>query len=164
MGTEPTNQDVNGTQNAQVEGTKTFTEADVNRIVANRVAKYNDYDELKAKADEFDKLEEASKSELQKAQEKSRKLEQELASIKAVEKIRKAREEVAAETGVPVNLLTGQNKEECEAQAQAIKAYKEAQAAPAYPTVKDGGEPKKQSIQKSTREQFEEWMRGQTAQ
>ena len=52
MGTETnTNQDVIATQGAPE---KTFTQADVDRIVTNRLAKYSDYETLKAKAEKFD--------------------------------------------------------------------------------------------------------------
>ena len=54
--------------------TKTFTQDEVNNIVAERLnrdrAKYADYDSLKQKAEEFDKLQEANKTELQKATER----------------------------------------------------------------------------------------------
>ena len=45
---------------------QTFTQEDVNRIVAKRVAKYSDYEDLKEKAAKFDAAEEANKSDLQK--------------------------------------------------------------------------------------------------
>ena len=52
---------------------KTFTQADVDAFIKDRLArerqKYSDYDELKNKAAEYDKAQEASKTELQKAQE-----------------------------------------------------------------------------------------------
>lgn len=50
---------------------KTFTQDELNAIVADRVARAKpaDYDDLKAKAEEFDKIAEAQKTDLQKAQE-----------------------------------------------------------------------------------------------
>ena len=50
---------------------KTFTQDEVNRIVAERVKRYANYEELKQKAEQFDKLEEEGKSELQKALDKA---------------------------------------------------------------------------------------------
>ena len=41
---------------------KTFTQEDVNHIVAKRVAKYADYEELKEKAAKYDEQIEANKS------------------------------------------------------------------------------------------------------
>ena len=120
---------------------RTFTQDELNAIVGKRLAeeknKYADYDVLKAKAEKFDEAEEASKSELQKATERANALETELNGLKKAEEVRLMRENVAKETGIPSNLLTGSSEEECKAQAEAIKAY----ATPSgYPKVKDGGE------------------------
>lgn len=121
--------------------TRTFTQEEVNAIVGKRLAeekgKFADYDDLKAKASKFDELEEANKSELQKATERANALEAELNGMKKAEETRQMRENVSKETGIPANLLTGATEEECKAQADAIKAY----ATPSgYPKVKDGGE------------------------
>ncbi|MCR5848184.1 MAG: phage capsid protein, partial [Lachnospiraceae bacterium] len=73
------------TQSAEGEQ-KTFTQEEVNSIVAERLGrdrqKYADYDSLKQKAEEFDRLQEANKTELQKATERAEILEKELAGIK----------------------------------------------------------------------------------
>ena len=148
-----------GTQGAPQGGTepKTFTQEEVNRIVQNRVAKYADYEDLKAKAAKLDEIEEANKSELQKATEKAASLQAELDGMKQAETIRAMRETVAKETGVPANLLTGGTEDECKAQAEAIKAY----AKPgAYPNVKDGGEPQNNKGT-ATRDQFAAWLNNQ---
>ena len=101
----------------------TFTQDDVNRIVADRVAreraKYEDYESLREKAAKFDEAEEASKSELQKATERAEKLQAQLDSYQKAEAVRVIHEEVAKATGVPAHLLTGETKEDCEAQAKA---------------------------------------------
>lgn len=143
----------NNTQPAE----KTFTQEELNAIVGERLArdreKYADYDLLKKKAAEFDKIEEASKTELEKATEKANALQAELDGIKKQNQIRELREKVSAETGVPANLITGSTEEECKEQAEAIKAY----AVPSgYPTIKDGGEP--QILTKRTaRDDFAAW-------
>lgn len=58
---------------------KTFSQADLDRIVETRLArerqKYEGFDDLKKKAEEYDKLEEAQKTELQKAQDRATKAE-----------------------------------------------------------------------------------------
>ena len=61
---------------------RTFTQEQVDKIIADRAirevrTKYGDYDELKAKAAKFDELDAASKSELDKANERAQKAEQE---------------------------------------------------------------------------------------
>lgn len=165
MGTENQNNENvqnqgNGNTQTPPEGgteTKTFTQEDVNRIVQNRVAKYADYDDLKAKAAKLDEIEEANKSELQKATERAENLQKELDGMKQAEAIRTMRDAVAKETGVPADLLTGGTEEECKAQAEAIKAY----AKPGkYPKVPDGGEPQNHKGA-TTRDQFAEWLNSQ---
>ena len=78
---------------------KTFTQDELNAIVADRLArekaKYEGFDELKAKAEKYDELEEANKSELQKASERVASLEAELESVRKTEEVRAIRDKVA---------------------------------------------------------------------
>lgn len=133
---------------------KKFTQEEVNSFFNKRygelMAKVNEYEE---KAKKFDEMEEANKTELQKALEKAEKLETELSGLKKAESIREIREEVAKETGIPAHLLTGATEEECKAQAAAIADY--AKPAP-YPAVKDAGEVNNVG-KATTRQQFAEW-------
>ena len=135
---------------------KTFTQDELNAIVADRLArekaKYEGFDELKAKAEKYDELEEANKSELQKASERVASLEAELESVRKTEEVRAIRDKVATETGIPANLLTGDTEEACTAQANAIKEY----ATPSYPNVRDAGELTGTS-KVDTRTQFAQW-------
>lgn len=102
---------------------RTFTQDEVNGIVADRLtrerAKYADYDDLKTKAQQFDTT---------KAQ---------LDALNAANTQRDMRARVAASTGVPVELLTGDTEEACTAQAHA--ALKFARQKPGYPIVKCAG-------------------------
>jgi wobble nucleotide-excising tRNase len=154
MANETVNQE--NTQTAEVEQ-KTFTQEEVNGIVAERLnrdrQKFADYEDLKKKAEEFDKLQEANKSELQKATERAAALEKELNGLKKAEEVRIIRENVAKETGIPAHLLTGTTEEECKAQATAIADY--AKPAP-YPAVKDAGEVNNVG-KATTRQQFADW-------
>ena len=136
---------------------QTFTQDDVNRIVAKRVAKYADYDELKQKAAKFDEQVEAGKSELQKATEKATSLQAELDALKQAEAIRTMREEVASAKGVPAKLLTGKTAEECESQAADLLAWAQ-KSNSGYPKVPDGGDP---TSTKPAREQFADWLNSQ---
>jgi hypothetical protein len=138
---------------------KTFTQEEVNGIVNDRLArerkKYEgiDLEALKAKAARFDELEEANKTELEKANARADKLQAELNSIKKAGQIREIRDKVAQETGVPSNLLTAETEEECTKQAESIKAFAQPNA---YPAVRDGGEPR--NINKGTAlNDFESW-------
>lgn len=135
----------------------TFTQDDVNRIVAKRVAKYADYDELKQKAAKFDEQVEAGKSELQKATERANNLQSELDALKQAETIRTMREEVANAKGIPAKLLTGTTAEECEAQAAELLSWAQ-KTTPGYPKVPDGGDP---ISTKPAREQFADWLNTQ---
>ena len=116
---ETVNQETNGTAAAQQEN-RTFTQDEVNAIVADRLAreraKYADYDDLKAQAGKTDAL------------------QQQLDAIAADKARREMKQKVSDATGVPVELLTGETEEACTAQAQAIRTYTNP-----YPNVKDGG-------------------------
>jgi len=148
---ETVKQDGNATE------VKTFTQEEMDQIVGERLkrerAKYADYEALKAKADKFDEMENASKSELQKAVEESASLKAELAAIKAADAVREIRESVAKETGVPASLLTGDNEDDCKAQAKAILEF----ATPkGYPSVRDGGEAKG-DVKYTPKQLFADW-------
>ncbi len=141
---------------AETQENKTFTQEEVNSIVQERLfkerKKYEGFDEIKAKADKFDEMEEASKTELQKANDRVKNLETELNALKAENEVKAIREKVSQATSIPTNLLTGATEEECLAQAQAIRAF----ANPSYPEVKDAGEVV--NIGKpTTRDQFNQW-------
>lgn len=77
--------------------------------------------ELEPVAAKAVELEEASKSELQKAQERAEAAERALAEATATA----ARAEVAAAKGVPVALLSGDTREALEASADALLAFRD---------------------------------------
>lgn len=135
---------------------RTFSQAEVDAIVGDRLKrermKYADYDSLKEKATKLDEIEEANKSELQKATERAEALQMELNKITKANEIRDMRQKVSEETGVPVSLITAENEEEARKQAEDIVAYARQTG---YPSVKDAGEarPGKPSVQ----QQFGEW-------
>src|SRR5688500_18688129 len=80
---------------------KTFTQADLDRIVQDRIAreraKFEGFDDLKAEASEFDKLQEANQSELEKAQKRAEKAEQDAAKIREAANKRLIQAEVLAQ-------------------------------------------------------------------
>lgn len=119
-------------------GSENFTQEQVNAIVSDRLArereKYKDYNDLKNKAAEYDKQQEANKTELQKAQDKAEKLEKELSGLKEQEKIRQIRSKVSEQTGVPSELLTGGDEDACKTQAEAILKFAKGSK---YPGVKE---------------------------
>ena len=150
--------EVGTNQNTQIEEQKTFTQEEVNRIVQERIfkerSKFEGFEDLKAKAAKYDEMEEASKTELQKATERAEKLEAELKGIKAEQEIRAIKDKVSAETGVPVNLLTGNTEEDCKSQAEAILGFANVNG---YPAVKDGGEVTHVG-KPTTSQQFADWF------
>ena len=159
---ETVNQATVNTQNQgqQNQAQKTFTQDELNAILNDRLKrereKYGDYEALKEKAGKYDEYEEKSKTEIQKATEKAEKLQHEIDEMKQAANIRELRAKVSKETGVPENLLSGTTEEDCKAQAEAIKAF----AKPAYPSVRDAGEPGG-TPGTSTAQQFAEWFNQQ---
>ena len=119
---EPTTPAVEGQQPE-----RTFTQAEMNAIISDRLSrersKYADYDDLKAKAQQFDAAQEAGKTELQKANEKAAKLQEQLDTLTKANTLRDIRGKVAAATGVPAELLSGDTEEACTAQAQHLAGY-----------------------------------------
>ena len=155
---ETVNQDV--IETAETE-TRTFSQAEVDAIVGDRLkrerSKFADYDTLKEKAGRLDAIEEANKTELQKATEKVTALQDELNGLKHAESLRAMREKVSTETGVPMSLITADNEDDARKQAEDIIAF----ARPAgYPTVKDGGEVRNTG-KATTRQQFADWFNNQ---
>ncbi|MBQ6359364.1 MAG: DUF4355 domain-containing protein [Clostridia bacterium] len=107
---------------------KTFTQSQLDAIVAERLARDRkdraDYDDLKAKAAELDKLKEAGRSELEKAQTAAADYKAKLEALQTEKQIRDARDKVSAETGIPAGLLSGSTEEECKAHAEALLKWR----------------------------------------
>lgn len=148
----------NQAQQTEPEANKTFTQAEVDLIVKERLgrerAKYEGFEEYKEKAAQLDKIEEANKTELQKAQEEAEALKKKLNEMETASALRAMREKVSTEKGVPIDLLTGETEEACNTQADGILKFASAQG---YPVVRDNGEPSKMS-KPTNREQFKEFM------
>lgn len=100
------------------------TQDELDRIIQGRLdrerKRFGDYDDLKARAAKLDEIEEANKTEAQKLADRA-----EAAEKRAAEYESKAmRSDVAADKGVPVALLSGSTKEELEASADALLAFR----------------------------------------
>lgn len=155
---ETVNQETNVTNETSATNTpkteKLFTQEEVNGFFNKRYAEMmSQLEQFKDKAAKYDELEEANKSELQKAMERAEKLENELNGMKQAESIRSIREEVAKATGVPASLLTGADEETCKQQAEAIMKFAKPSG---YPQIPDGGEVQ-QLNKNTTRDQFANW-------
>lgn len=160
--TETVIQDANSTETVQTQE-RTFTQTELDEIVKARVAKerakFGDYEALQQKASKLDEIEEANKSELQKATERADALQKQIDDMTKATELRNLREKVATQTGVPTSLLSAETEEECIAQAEAIMSFAQSHTSANYPTVKDGGEvaniPTKP---KSNGELFGDWL------
>lgn len=153
-----------GTVTEEAKQERTFTQAELDEIVKSRVAKerakFGDYETLAAKASKFDEMEEANKSELQKATEKADALQKQLDDLTKAAEIRNVRDKISGETGVPASLLSAETEEECKLQAEAILKF--ANNSNSYPSVKDAGEVANvPSTNKTNGQLFGEWLGGQ---
>jgi alanyl-tRNA synthetase len=125
----------------------TFTppasQEELDQIIEGRLhrerKKYEGFDELKAKAAEYDKQVEASKTELQKLQERAEKAEARAAAFEQAEQVKAWKQEVSKETGIPADALEGTTKEDIAAHAERLKPYFKKGAAPVVPG--DGEKP-----------------------
>ena len=113
------------TDEQQVE--RTFTQEEVNELMGKvrreTRDKFRDYEDLKKKADAYDEAQEASKSELEKAREESARAIDELNALKAEKARSELRQKVSKETGVPADLISGDDEEAMTANAKAIAEY-----------------------------------------
>ena len=108
---------------------------------------------------ELAKLKEASdgpKDALREASAAIKALQTELDAMKKAEALRTMREKVSAEKKIPASLLTGEDENACNAQADAILAF--AKTAPGYPHLPDGGEPGG-APKPATRDKFADWAK-----
>ena len=91
--------------------------------------------------------------ELQKARDEAAQYKNELDGMKLAESLRQMREKVSKAKNIPVDLLTGDTEEVCNAQADQILAFAKVPAAPNLPNPGEpGGTPKP-----NTAQQFAEW-------
>ncbi|KFI97820.1 capsid assembly scaffolding protein Gp46 family protein [Bifidobacterium stellenboschense] len=93
----------------------------------------------KAAADELQQLKESQMSEQQKAEAKTARLQKELDQLKAEKQANEWRSQVAAETGLPSNLIVGDSLEAMQEHAKAIGEYVASQSGRRLPQVSDPG-------------------------
>lgn len=130
-----------------------FDKAIQSRIARER-AKFQDYDQLKASAEKLREFEESQKTEAQKAQERLEAAEKRAATLE----LQAARAEVAAEKGVPAGLLAGVTREELEASADALIAFKgEGVRKPRVVVHREGNSPTKSNLSPKD-EARSEWL------
>lgn len=117
-------------ESASVPAEKTYTTADIDRIVERRLererAKYADYDKIKADAQQLAELREADKAELQKLIERAEEAENRIAAAE----FNALKAKVAATKGVPTSSLVGTTEEELLASADELIAWRDQNAQP----------------------------------
>ncbi|MGO5211172.1 hypothetical protein [Parafannyhessea sp. LCP21S3_E6] len=82
------------------------------------------------KAKSYDELQEQSKSELQKAQEKAAAYKRQVDELNAKAEREAVRAKVAKDTGVPAELISGDDEESMRAFAQAVAKWGKPSSAP----------------------------------
>jgi hypothetical protein len=143
-GTEQTGQQAGGEGEQQEQKVETFTQADIDKIVKERVAreraKYADYDDLKAKAGEKTTLEErVAQIEQQAKDSEARALRAEVANAKGL-------------TPSQAKRLVGGTREELEADADELLKDIGAQKKNNNVVPREGNTPKGAGSDDSTRE------------
>lgn len=153
--------DENGGKTAK-EYTPPATQEDLNALVEARLKserkKYEGFDDLKAKAAQFDELQAKNQTEA----DRIAKLESEFAATKArAEALEQAnrvaawRSEIAKSTGIPADALRGDTKEDLEAHAKVLaEAFKTPPAPRLDKDGKNGGDPATDSKKEAVRELF----------
>lgn len=143
----------NATQGATAETERTFTQAELDAIVGDRLkrerSKYADYEELKGKAQQYDAAQEAAKSDLEKAVEERDKLRARLDALEAEKAHADAVAKAAAEHGVDAALLARMSGDVDE---NALFLKEKRASAPKHGSVPDYGETPPQIV---TRESIE---------
>lgn len=136
------------TQGAPAE--RTFTQAEMDAIIGDRLkrerAKYADYDDVKAKAAQFDAAQEAAKSDLEKAVEERDKLRAQLEQLESERTRQQQVAQAAAAHGVDAALLA-RMAGDVEENAQFLQ--QQMAAVPRYPTLQDHGDPKPPTLSKA---------------
>lgn len=107
------------------EFTAITTQEQLNKILGDRLAreraKYADYSELQEKAAKFDAAEEAAKTELEKALSRAEKAETLVKEYETRQQVEEWKQQVAKETGVPVEALRGSTLEDLQVHGEQLK-------------------------------------------
>lgn len=151
-----------GQENQPAGDSQTFTQDQVNVLVGNarkkERAKYENYEKYKADSEKLAEIEEANKTDLEKALSRAEQAEKELTALKQTQQIAEWKAEVSKETGVPAEALHGESREALEACAETLQKYFTPQDNTRPYIASDGFAPS-DTKGKSTRDQFAEALR-----
>jgi hypothetical protein len=115
-----------GTESGKDSFTPINSQEELDRIFSKRLAREKkslpaDYETLKAKADKYDEMEDANKSELEKLRERAELAEAKANQLEASAQVEAWKREVSTETGIDVRVLHGSTLEEIQACAETLK-------------------------------------------
>jgi hypothetical protein len=113
-------------ENQQGDEFKPITsQEELNKLIGARInqvkSQFSDYDDLKAKAGKYDEVEAASKSELEKAQERIAELEKRSTAAERAALVTR----IASEEGVIPEVLNGDTEEEMRAAAKRVLQWRD---------------------------------------
>lgn len=115
-----------GQQDQQATYTPPATQADLDRIIADRLSrersKFADYGDLQKKAAEFDKAQEAAKTDLQKAIDRAEAAEKKVADYETRDQVSTWAKEIVKDSKVPADALRGTTQEELQAHFAQLSA------------------------------------------
>lgn len=130
--------------------TKSFTQEQVNALLAETKRKerekFADYDDVKAKAAQLDQIEQASKTETQKALDRAAELEKELSTYKTKEQVAAWAAEITKDSEIPASVLRGSTREELEQHFEQLKSLAPKPKRTSAPTGQPTGEPGSRSV------------------
>jgi len=106
--------------------------------LARERAKFDGFDDFKAKAEKFTELENANKTETERAQAALAEAQAQLVELTAA----KTRAEVAAAKGVPAGLLSGSTQADLEASADALIQFRGEKADTSLVIPNEGNSPR----------------------
>ncbi|WP_165043684.1 hypothetical protein [Adlercreutzia sp. ZJ138] len=160
--TEPTGAETT----PQAEQGKTYTQEEHQRLLdaaikerlAREKKKFADYDELRAKAEKLDEIEDANKTDLQKATERIAELESQIAARKAADERAELVARIADEHKVPSDyrcFLTADDEDGLTEQAAKLAERF------AEPSLNEGQPPAETRTKKTKGQLFEDFFNGQ---
>lgn len=121
----PDGKDTSGTTSSADGFKAPATQEELNRIIADRVARaksqFADYGDLKKKAEQFDAIAEAQKTETQRAIERAESAERRAQELESKQQVADWKSQIAKEVGVPASALRGTTEEDLRAHAEELK-------------------------------------------
>ena len=158
-GSEMTKENTQSQENNEGSGEaeKMLSQTEVNALIAQTVKREREKaDADREKAEKYDELLEAQKTEQQKLIERAEKAESKIKAMEAAEKIAALRIEIAEEVEVPASLVRGDSEKEIREHAEALK--EELGATSSY--VDDDGHVPDKSLEGSAEEAFVSMLEG----